>query len=129
MVSSWPALIAQAQNRGLHATGMTQYFLTHCAAAQYVCSKGGPLAVTDANLVLGRLVPDYFPKIFGKSEKEPLDIEASKSSFTVLAKQINENQEKQLELDEIVYGSVSSHYPCIFTLCLTLAVQIHQGCQ
>ncbi|KAH0835797.1 Hydantoinase/oxoprolinase-domain-containing protein [Lanmaoa asiatica] len=34
---------------------------------------GGPLAVTDANLLLGRLIPDYFPKIFGKWENEPLE--------------------------------------------------------
>ncbi|THH32682.1 hypothetical protein EUX98_g1507 [Antrodiella citrinella] len=68
--------------------------------------KGGPLAVTDANLVLGRLVPDYFPKIFGKSEKEPLDIQASRSAFEVLAKEINEGQEKHLELDEIIYGFI-----------------------
>ncbi|GBE85649.1 Uncharacterized protein SCP_0801690 [Sparassis crispa] len=68
--------------------------------------KGGPLAVTDANLVLGRLVPDYFPKIFGKSEKEPLDVEASRSAFEALAKVINESQEKKYELDEIVNGFI-----------------------
>ena len=68
--------------------------------------RGGPLAVTDANLMLGRLIVDYFPKIFGKSEKEPLDTEASRSAFEALAKSINANQEKQLELDEIVYGFI-----------------------
>ncbi|KZT03038.1 5-oxoprolinase [Laetiporus sulphureus 93-53] len=68
--------------------------------------KGGPLAVTDANLVLGRLVPDYFPKIFGKSAKEPLDTEASRSAFEVLRKDINAHQEKQLDLDEVVYGFI-----------------------
>jgi len=62
------------------------------------------LAVTDANLMLGRLVPDYFPKIFGKSEKEPLDIEASRSAFEKLAEDINAGQDKKLSLDEIVYG-------------------------
>lgn len=35
--------------------------------------KDGPLAVTDANLALGRLLPEYFPKIFGPGENEPLD--------------------------------------------------------
>ena len=30
--------------------------------------KGGSLAVTDANLVLGRLLPNHFPKIFGPNE-------------------------------------------------------------
>ena len=31
------------------------------------------LAVTDANLILGRLLPEYFPKIFGETEDLPLD--------------------------------------------------------
>jgi len=35
--------------------------------------KNGYLAVTDANLVLGRLMPKYFPHIFGRNEDEPLD--------------------------------------------------------
>ena len=68
--------------------------------------RGGPLAVTDANLVLGRLIVDYFPKIFGKSEKEPLDIEASKAKFEQVAKEVNNSHsfDKELSLDEIVYG-------------------------
>jgi 5-oxoprolinase (ATP-hydrolysing) len=72
-------------------------------------SKGGPLAVTDANLMLGRLLPDYFPKIFGKSEKEPLDVEASRAAFEKLARQINDESEheREMELDEIVYGCVA----------------------
>ena len=68
------------------------------------CRKGGPLAVTDANLMLGRLLPDYFPKIFGKSASEQLDVEASRAGFEVLAKDINATYDKNLELDEIVYG-------------------------
>lgn len=63
--------------------------------------------MTDANLVLGRLIPDYFPKIFGKSENEPLDAVASQTAFEALAREINETQERPLELDEIVYGWVS----------------------
>ena len=35
--------------------------------------KGGELAITDANLVVGRLIPKYFPKIFGKDEDLELD--------------------------------------------------------
>ncbi|KAF9039145.1 5-oxoprolinase [Panaeolus papilionaceus] len=69
--------------------------------------KGGPLAVTDANLLLGRLVTDFFPKIFGKSEKEPLDIEASRSAFEKVAEEINQSYgESKLSLDEIVYGFI-----------------------
>jgi 5-oxoprolinase (ATP-hydrolysing) len=41
-----------------------------------VCYRkpGGLLAVTDANLLLGRLLPEHFPKIFGPNEDSPLDI-------------------------------------------------------
>ncbi|KAF9036133.1 hypothetical protein BDZ89DRAFT_1157685 [Hymenopellis radicata] len=69
--------------------------------------KGGPLAVTDANLLLGRLVPDYFPKIFGESEKEPLDAQASKEKFDLVVSEINSQQAgKELSLDEVVYGFI-----------------------
>lgn len=51
--------------------------------------KGGPLTVTDANLFLGRLVPEYFPSIFGPNENEPLDQEIVKVKFEELTKVIN----------------------------------------
>lgn len=51
--------------------------------------KGGPLTVTDANLFLGRLLPEYFPKIFGQKENESLDYEASASKFVALTEEIN----------------------------------------
>ena len=66
------------------------------------------MAVTDANLLLGRLIPDFFPKIFGKSEDEPLDVEASRILFEKVAEEINESHEQRLSLDEIVYGYVDT---------------------
>jgi len=63
--------------------------------------------VTDANLLLGRLIPEYFPKIFGKSENEPLDVDASSKAFEKLAQNINENSANEFTLDEIIYGYVS----------------------
>ena len=65
------------------------------------------MAVTDANLLLGRLIPEYFPKIFGKSENEPLDVDASRKEFEKLAQSINENSANEFTLDEIIYGYVS----------------------
>jgi 5-oxoprolinase (ATP-hydrolysing) len=44
--------------------------------------------VTDANLRLGRLIPDYFPKIFGKHENEPLDSVATTKAFQQLTRQV-----------------------------------------
>ncbi|GIT70598.1 MAG: hypothetical protein Ct9H300mP28_04120 [Pseudomonadota bacterium] len=59
--------------------------------------KGGYLAVTDANLVLGRLHPDYFPKIFGPNENEALDLEASLEAMKKLTAEINKySKEKNL---------------------------------
>lgn len=54
--------------------------------------KGGPLTVTDANLFLGRLIPTYFPHIFGPNEDQPLDKELTAQRFEELARQINEEQ-------------------------------------
>ncbi|XP_022243322.1 5-oxoprolinase-like isoform X2 [Limulus polyphemus] len=51
--------------------------------------KGGPLTVTDANLCLGRLLPDYFPKIFGDKEDQPLDKEETTKAFQELTNKVN----------------------------------------
>lgn len=50
--------------------------------------KGGPLTVTDANLCLGRLLPEYFPKIFGPDEKQPLDKESTVNAFHEISKEV-----------------------------------------
>ncbi|KAL1385246.1 Hydantoinase B/oxoprolinase-domain-containing protein [Phyllosticta capitalensis] len=73
--------------------------------------KGGPLTITDANLFLGRLLPEFFPKIFGKNEDEPLDTEASEKLFKELTEKINsevagDNKEKEMSIDEVAYGFI-----------------------
>jgi 5-oxoprolinase (ATP-hydrolysing) len=50
--------------------------------------RGGPLAVSDANVMLGKLNPDHFPKVFGPNGDEPLDAEAVREKFTALATEI-----------------------------------------
>lgn len=52
--------------------------------------KSGHLAVTDANLFLGRIVPEHFPHIFGPNRNMPLDKEATRLAFEELTKQVNE---------------------------------------
>jgi len=51
--------------------------------------KNGFLTITDANLMLGRLLPEYFPKIFGQNEDEPLDYDSTKRAFEDLTAEIN----------------------------------------
>ena len=46
--------------------------------------RGGPLTVTDCNVLLGRIQPDYFPAVFGASGAAPLDREAARQKFLSL---------------------------------------------
>jgi 5-oxoprolinase (ATP-hydrolysing) len=67
-----------------------------------VCyKKNGFLAVTDANVVLGRVVPKYFPFIFGPNEDEPLDVEGARNAFAELTR-LPEAAGRSVE--ELAYG-------------------------
>jgi 5-oxoprolinase (ATP-hydrolysing) len=52
--------------------------------------RGGPATVTDCNVVLGRLQPDFFPAVFGVDGRQPLDAAAAAARFTELAKGVSE---------------------------------------
>jgi len=56
--------------------------------------RGGPLAVTDANVMLGKLIPDFFPKIFGPKQDLPLDADAVRTGFTKLSAEIGRSCEE-----------------------------------
>jgi 5-oxoprolinase (ATP-hydrolysing) len=50
--------------------------------------RGGPLCVTDANLMVGKIQPRFFPKIFGASGDQPLDEKVVREKFAALAAEI-----------------------------------------
>ncbi|VVE65934.1 5-oxoprolinase [Pandoraea anapnoica] len=50
--------------------------------------RGGPLAVTDCNVMLGKIQPAHFPKVFGPHANEPLDRDVVVAKFTALAAEI-----------------------------------------
>ncbi|MCC3404737.1 MAG: hydantoinase B/oxoprolinase family protein [Microcoleus sp. PH2017_10_PVI_O_A] len=50
--------------------------------------KGGPLTVTDCNVMLGKIQPDFFPKVFGLQGDLPIDPDAVKQKFVQLAGEI-----------------------------------------
>ena len=54
--------------------------------------KGGPLTVTDCNVMLGKLQPEFFPKVFGENADLPLNIEVVRDKFTQLTKEIGDNR-------------------------------------
>ena len=68
--------------------------------------KGGPLTITDANLFLGRLVPDFFPAIFGPTENLPLDTTVVAEKFEQLTKQINKDTGKSMTPRQVAHGFV-----------------------
>eukprot|EP01061_Rhynchopus_euleeides_P019473 TRINITY_DN31991_c0_g1_i1.p1 TRINITY_DN31991_c0_g1~~TRINITY_DN31991_c0_g1_i1.p1 ORF type:complete len:1259 (+),score=475.10 TRINITY_DN31991_c0_g1_i1:98-3874(+) len=69
--------------------------------------KNGKLAVTDANLVLGRIIPDFFPKIFGKEENMPLDSEASLREFEKVTEAVNRSSATRKTPEEVAYGFIT----------------------
>lgn len=50
--------------------------------------RGGPLTVTDANVVLGKLDPAFLPKVFGPTGDAPIDAEAPRAAFAALAREM-----------------------------------------
>jgi len=72
--------------------------------------KNGHLAITDANLFLGRLHPDFFPNIFGPGENEPLDRRSVKKAMLKLSADINKDGKKlgrqRLSPEEIALGFI-----------------------
>ena len=79
-----------------------------------VCYRNnGFLTVTDANLCLGRILPKYFPKIFGPQKNQPLDKDSTIHSFNQLTQEINEfinnsdsYDKKPLTLEEVAMGFI-----------------------
>ncbi|THX57369.1 putative 5-oxoprolinase [Aureobasidium pullulans] len=68
--------------------------------------KGGPLTVTDANLALGRLIPDQFPSIFGPDENQLLDSQIVRDMFIELSEKINQESGQSLSWREIAAGFI-----------------------
>ena len=70
--------------------------------------RGGPLAVTDANVMVGKLLPDFFPKIFGPRQNEPLDAQSVRAAFAALAKQIGDGRKPEQVADGFIKIAVEN---------------------
>jgi 5-oxoprolinase (ATP-hydrolysing) len=51
--------------------------------------RGGPLTVTDCNVMLGKLDPEFFPRVFGEDGDQPLDVDRVRDAFGDLAREIH----------------------------------------
>jgi 5-oxoprolinase (ATP-hydrolysing) len=68
--------------------------------------RGGPLTITDANLLLGRIQPRYFPRVFGAQGNEPLDAEIVAQRFDELARQIAAATGNPIESGQVAGGAL-----------------------
>ena len=74
--------------------------------------KGGELAVRYANFVLGRVIPYYFPSIFGPNENEQLYLEETREAFFKLTDTINSYRREKypssrdISVEEIALGFI-----------------------
>ncbi|MDN2710366.1 hydantoinase B/oxoprolinase family protein [Janthinobacterium sp. SUN118] len=59
--------------------------------------RGGPLAVTDCNVMLGKLQPAHFPRVFGPDANETLDVATVRAQFEALARTVNSTPEQVAE--------------------------------
>ncbi len=67
--------------------------------------RGGPLTVTDCNVLLGKLNPDFFPKVFGKTGDQPLNFEIVKKKFLDLSDTISkEKNEPMMDIFKMAEG-------------------------
>ncbi|MGB3512221.1 MAG: hydantoinase B/oxoprolinase family protein [Microcoleaceae cyanobacterium] len=57
--------------------------------------KGGPLTVTDCNVMVGKIQPDFFPKVFGKDGNLPLNLEIVREKFIQLAAEIGNSKKPE----------------------------------
>ncbi|MES9875347.1 MAG: hydantoinase/oxoprolinase family protein, partial [Candidatus Sedimenticola sp. 6PFRAG7] len=59
--------------------------------------RSGPLAVTDCNVMLGKIQPEYFPHLFGSEGDQPLDRDAVSAHFEQLARQVDMSPQQVAE--------------------------------
>ncbi|WP_063042448.1 hydantoinase B/oxoprolinase family protein [Nocardia pseudovaccinii] len=75
------------------------------AAPGPACYRGGgPLTVTDANVMLGRIQSEYFPRVFGPDGNEPLDDALVRSRFAELAAEIAERTGDDRTPEQVAEG-------------------------
>jgi 5-oxoprolinase (ATP-hydrolysing) len=66
--------------------------------------NGGPLTVTDCNVMLGRVQADYFPHVFGATGDQPLDAEIVRGKFTALADEVYRETGQRMSGEAIAEG-------------------------
>jgi 5-oxoprolinase (ATP-hydrolysing) len=78
--------------------------------------RGGPLTVTDANVTTGKLLPDFFPPIFGPGQDQPLDADAVHKGFKSLARKLGDGRSPEEVADGFIRIAVENMANAIKTI-------------
>ncbi|MCK5639893.1 MAG: 5-oxoprolinase, partial [Gammaproteobacteria bacterium] len=68
--------------------------------------RGGPATITDVNLILGRIQPEYFPQVFGPTHNNPLDVTAAHTRLKVIAAQVDQALGKNMSIETLALGFI-----------------------
>ncbi|PJX27659.1 5-oxoprolinase [Advenella sp. S44] len=66
--------------------------------------KQGPLTITDCNVMLGKIQPDYFPAVFGPNGDQPLDAQIVKDKFELLSEQVSKTTGRRVNAEDVAAG-------------------------
>jgi 5-oxoprolinase (ATP-hydrolysing) len=69
--------------------------------------RGGPLTVTDANVLLGRIPAAYFPRVFGPDAKQPIDEKVVREKFTALAAAVSADRGLDVAVEDVASGFIT----------------------
>ncbi len=78
--------------------------------------RGGPLAVTDANVMTGKVIPDFFPKVFGPNGDQPLDDAIVREKFGALAREVGGGRSPEAVADGFLAIAVAKMAEAIKTI-------------
>lgn len=67
---------------------------------------GGPATITDANLIVGRIVPECFPKLFGAKRNASLSLRAAKERMQQLVAEVKAQTKQQYSLESLALGYI-----------------------
>lgn len=68
--------------------------------------RGGPPTTTDANVLLGKIQPAWFPKVFGPAADEALDRDAARQRFEAMAQEMSDATGRSVSAEEVASGAL-----------------------
>jgi 5-oxoprolinase (ATP-hydrolysing) len=85
--------------------------------------RGGPLTVTDCNVLLGKLRPEFFPAVFGPGADEPLDADVVRLKFEALAAEVEAATGRKVEPVVLAEGFIAIAVQAMAKAIKTISIQ------